>query len=249
MENELTSDELALIGRRRSYIRAVDGQNAFDLLLEAALHSNKYKVDPPAKKKSIELRTSDSHPYGFMVTQSDILFYYRKPSGFATPSHAEYLKSLGLNVVGISNDGHLRVRIANPKDAHIVVDDCFPVPLGVTLPRLQILEAQFEEAVDLALQRPVDECAVRLATASKVPQRVEVATYAFVRNADVVAMVLRRAAGLCEECSASAPFLRRKDGTPYLEVHHRKPLADGGEDSVANAIAVCPNCHRQKHYG
>ena len=26
-------------------------------------------------------------------------------------------------------------------------------------------------------------------------------------------------------------------------------LADGGADTVENAIAVCPNCHRELHYG
>ncbi len=39
------------------------------------------------------------------------------------------------------------------------------------------------------------------------------------------------------------------DKTPYLEVHHRIPLAKKGEDTVANAIALCPNCHRKSHYG
>jgi 5-methylcytosine-specific restriction protein A len=34
-----------------------------------------------------------------------------------------------------------------------------------------------------------------------------------------------------------------------LEVHHKIRLADGGFDTVENAIAVCPNCHRQCHHG
>ncbi|HHE3726254.1 TPA: HNH endonuclease, partial [Escherichia coli] len=45
-----------------------------------------------------------------------------------------------------------------------------------------------------------------------------------------------------------APFLK-EDGTPFLEVHHIEWLSKGGEDSVENAIALCPNCHRQAHYG
>lgn len=32
-------------------------------------------------------------------------------------------------------------------------------------------------------------------------------------------------------------------------MHHRRRLADGGEDTVANAIALCPSCHRERHYG
>jgi 5-methylcytosine-specific restriction protein A len=71
----------------------------------------------------------------------------------------------------------------------------------------------------------------------------------FVRNPDVVAEVRIRANGKCEVCKKAAPFLRRSDGTHYLEVHHVKQLANDGDDTVENALAVCPNCHREKHYG
>ena len=65
----------------------------------------------------------------------------------------------------------------------------------------------------------------------------------------MVAETLLRSNGICEECKNEAPFMRLKDGTPYLEVHHKIRLAYGGEDTVENAIAVCPNCHRKEHYG
>ncbi|WAG20214.1 HNH endonuclease [Burkholderia gladioli] len=71
----------------------------------------------------------------------------------------------------------------------------------------------------------------------------------FLRNADVVAEVLHRANGACERCKNPAPFLRKKDGSPYLEVHHVQQLANDGEDTVDNAIALCPNCHREMHFG
>lgn len=70
----------------------------------------------------------------------------------------------------------------------------------------------------------------------------------FDRNPDVVAEVLTRAAGICEACNDPAPFIRRSNGTPYLEVHHKQWLSDEGEDTVGNAIALCPNCHRKAHY-
>ncbi|RIW27624.1 HNH endonuclease [Bacillus salacetis] len=82
-----------------------------------------------------------------------------------------------------------------------------------------------------------------------VPESFEVKTRAFKRNPDVIAEVLIRANGVCEKCNKEAPFFRASDGTPYLEVHHIKRLADGGEDTVENAIAVCPNCHRELHFG
>ena len=89
----------------------------------------------------------------------------------------------------------------------------------------------------------------RLATAPKLPRSVQVVSLAFYRNPDVAAEVLLRAGGICEQCGSIAPFRRASDGSPYLEVHHRTRLADGGEDTVENAIAVCPNCHRESHFG
>lgn len=70
----------------------------------------------------------------------------------------------------------------------------------------------------------------------------------FDRNPDVVAEILIRAKGHCEDCKNPAPLNRRSDNSPYLEVHHIKRLSDGGEDTVADAVALCPNCHRRAHY-
>ena len=41
----------------------------------------------------------------------------------------------------------------------------------------------------------------------------------------------------------------RPDGRAYLEVHHVKRLAEGGEDGPENTLALCPSCHREAHYG
>jgi len=70
----------------------------------------------------------------------------------------------------------------------------------------------------------------------------------FNRDPAVTAWVLQEANGQCESCGGRAPF-SREDGTPYLEVHHVHRLADGGPDTIENAIAICPNCHREFHYG
>lgn len=68
------------------------------------------------------------------------------------------------------------------------------------------------------------------------------------RNAAVQAWTLQQANGRCELCRDPAPFVRA-DGRPYLEVHHVRRLADGGEDVPENTVALCPNCHREAHYG
>ncbi len=78
--------------------------------------------------------------------------------------------------------------------------------------------------------------------------RTQSTTTRFLRDPNVIAWVLQVAAGVCEVCAEPAPFVR-DDGEPYLEVHHVRPLAEGGPDSADNAIAVCPTCHRRLHYG
>jgi hypothetical protein len=90
--------------------------------------------------------------------------------------------------------------------------------------------------------------AKRLANAPKMPERVQFISMGFRRNADVIVTVLVRANGVCEKCGQKAPFIRRSDGSPYLEVHHWIPLGQGGEDTVKNAAALCPNCHREVHH-
>jgi 5-methylcytosine-specific restriction protein A len=114
---------------------------------------------------------------------------------------------------------------------------------------VQEIDAAFEDAVAKSLNDPTAERQARLVTADPIPTTQVVNVTVFRRNPDVVAMVLERANGNCESCQQHAPFTRRKDSSPYLEVHHRKQLAHGGHDSVENAIALCPNCHRKAHYG
>lgn len=56
----------------------------------------------------------------------------------------------------------------------------------------------------------------------------------------------RRAAGKCQLCGNYAPF-KDANGKPYLESHHIIWLANGGEDTIDNTVALCPNCHRKMH--
>ncbi|WP_209435180.1 HNH endonuclease [Maribacter forsetii] len=68
------------------------------------------------------------------------------------------------------------------------------------------------------------------------------------RDYMVKAWVLKNAAGKCEYCNNAAPF-ETSGGLPYLEVHHVISLAESGPDIVENTVALCPNCHREAHYG
>lgn len=110
-------------------------------------------------------------------------------------------------------------------------------------------QSEFNEAVEAALDDPESERKERLKNSSPEPRKVWRKVAIYVRNPDVVAEVLQRANGNCEACGEAAPFVRSSNGTPYLEVHHCKQLSDGGDDTVENAVALCPNCHRKKHFG
>lgn len=118
-----------------------------------------------------------------------------------------------------------------------------------TLDEAQRLHMKFHEEVKIASKLTSVERQKFLASANKIPEVKEVITKIFIRNANVVAEVLQRAEGKCEICKRDAPFVRGKDGTPYLEVHHNIPLSKGGQDTIENAVAICPNCHRQAHFG
>lgn len=59
--------------------------------------------------------------------------------------------------------------------------------------------------------------------------------------------VLKRANGKCEFCGREG-FLDRH-GVPFLETHHIIALSEEGPDKPTNVIALCPNDHRQAHFG
>lgn len=121
--------------------------------------------------------------------------------------------------------------------------------VSVQLLSINELNERFLRQVHESLNDTVNRRRQRLSIASKIPRKITQTVYVYQRNPDVVAEVLARANGVCERCLSKAPFLRKTDRTPYLEVHHRLPLADGGEDTIDNAIALCPNCHRGQHFG
>ncbi|WP_323087666.1 HNH endonuclease [Klebsiella variicola] len=110
------------------------------------------------------------------------------------------------------------------------------------------VKSEFEVAVEAAAKLLPSERKQILEAESKIPELTVVTTRVYKRSPCVVAEVLLRAEGKCQSCKRDAPFLK-EDGTPFLEVHHIEWLSKGGEDSVENAIALCPNCHRQAHYG
>jgi len=78
-------------------------------------------------------------------------------------------------------------------------------------------------------------------------ERIERQISVFMRRANVRRHALNRSQGRCEYCGQRG--FGMGSGKIYLETHHIIPLYENGEDSSENVIALCPNHHREAHYG
>ncbi|WP_341496498.1 HNH endonuclease signature motif containing protein [Photobacterium damselae subsp. damselae] len=107
----------------------------------------------------------------------------------------------------------------------------------------------FEQSVIKSLLDNPKKRRQRIEKANKKPQLISRVVKDYQRNPDIVAEALIRAAGICEACGCQAPFNKKSNDEPYLEVHHLIPLSKGGEDSLDNVQSLCPNCHRKLHFG
>ena len=125
----------------------------------------------------------------------------------------------------------------------------FPLqPVDAELPALPEPVLRKAEAARARQARRLsdEEVERRAHLARPQPGQRAVNSSAYVRDSSVAEAAKRRAGGSCQLCLQPAPFKSRK-GEPYLETHHIVWLARGGEDSVANTVALCPNCHRRVH--
>lgn len=125
----------------------------------------------------------------------------------------------------------------------------FPLKLVEGIPPkidVESLESKHRRLHEIARKRSIDELSKRAKRANGKPGTRITTCNQFDRNQDVVEYVLRKARGYCQLCEQEAPF-KRPSREPYLEVHHVIWLGKGGEDTVENAVALCPNCHRKMH--
>lgn len=94
--------------------------------------------------------------------------------------------------------------------------------------------------------RYIDQFSIEQFPEEPVAKR-EVTSVAFERSSEMRSLVLSRAAGRCEYCGEIG-FVTA-NGDVYLESHHIKPLSEGGVDRPENMAALCPNHHREAHFG
>ncbi|WP_233848010.1 HNH endonuclease [Paraburkholderia sp. HD33-4] len=234
--------------------------SAFQLALELARAVVAGSLQLPQAERALR----DSHPEMSPRAAKGYIGSYvamrRGTRGFATTIAADawrlYLADIAQDGAGplsvaldafLSHIVYIQGKTNGPEaPLHNVHDEFVGLLKGMAVHEA-VLE-NLDVAVGQSLKASAQERRERLASANKQPEQVVVLTRTFRRNPDVIAEVLLRADGVCEGCGKSAPF-QRSDGRPYLEVHHRQRLADGGDDSVENAVALCPNCHRERHHG
>lgn len=107
------------------------------------------------------------------------------------------------------------------------------------------LEVEMNMEDMLAQHMSFEKLAEQVANSKpKKSQKTESVVY--YRNPYIKEMVKQIADGKCQMCGKNAPFYDTNN-KPYLEEHHVKRLADGGEDTMDNVVAICPNCHKKVH--
>jgi len=202
-----------------------------------------------------------NHPKGFVVTTvRDISANYMSLHQATCRMISKYMKNMSSDA--FTGKGYIKACSLSTCDLLQWIADnggtgftkicsiCAPTPedCDEAVTNFEKYLADLTKAVSDSLNDP-ETRKKRLSTASAFPSTISVTTTVYRRNPDVIAEVLCQANGKCAECGEPAPFNRSTDGSPYLEVHHRVPLSEGGLDTVENARALCPNCHRKAHYG
>ena len=143
-------------------------------------------------------------------------------------------------VQGLRPAKNVGTRVAAAIEAMIAEVEASPAQRVVSRPSSSI------SAPTSAL--PTHALALAAPRGNRNPTTVSSPTPQFVRDPQVKDWVLWAASGVCENCASRAPF-SSSGGVPFLEVHHVRTLAAGGSDTIENAVALCPNCHREFHYG
>jgi 5-methylcytosine-specific restriction protein A len=137
-------------------------------------------------------------------------------------------------LVGLKPAKNVGVRVA------AVIEELLSEIEGKNLnPRVELEVKVRDEFRIPNLQKPIG---------NRSPGAITATVTQYKRDSLVKAWILQCADGICECCQHPASFLG-SDGYPYLEVHHVRHMADGGTDTVSNTVALCPNCHREIHYG
>lgn len=235
-------------------------ERVFDLLERAGIkvptNKNRFFMSLPAfnQPKVVVL----NFWYGDQIKQQDenIIVKWRLPKE-ASPRmqkvhdaiNSAIEKNLGIRIIVLDGE-------PSPKGSKVFRRSLDPVTWAVTAhdlktgdytltrgahiasPQERIFENKKQSAVDDLSAAPEGNLS---------PDRARRVTQFIERDQQVRAFVIMRAKGKCEHCGIQS-FITTS-GKFYLETHHVIALCDSGRDTVDNVIALCPQHHREAHYG
>lgn len=208
-------------------------------------------------KKGEGFRNKYKDNFYFIIYQTTNNFnYYAIPYVILKPLINEDTKYIKENrCIGTINNHELKVRKTN---LTVDVQKFYNLDLDLahlkleypTKNSLPISEESFHKREEEKLKRvstlSFEELLERIIYLTEIRSITYVLSKKYERNENVTEYALRRANGFCQLCGNPAPFTK-KDGNPYLEVHHIQWLSEGGKDTIENTVALCPNCHRKMH--
>ncbi len=150
-------------------------------------------------------------------------------------------------VVNLIADPYIEVQ----PDANNNLRQVYVFPLKVASSSIYVTN---KESLDIiadqkerqARQLSDDELEQRAKRSRKKTSSRKTQTTHYERDPWVKEYTLRKAKGICQLCNQPAPFTKR-NGDPFLETHHIIWLANDGDDTIVNTVALCPNCHRKMH--
>lgn len=92
----------------------------------------------------------------------------------------------------------------------------------------------------------IDQFSIESVPAGEANKKESI-TSVYDRSSQVRNYILKRSGGFCEWCGQEG--FKTLSGSVYLETHHIQPLSENGSDTVDNVVALCPNHHREAHFG
>ena len=205
-----------------------------------------------------------------IVSQMEVSFrrYLSEVLGLRSAGHyltsvrtaARYLREKGLikgelfEVESLSNLRELRDVLygdAAFRDQNAIGNNMYSVGLNHFVDFLGLEVGGDAAAVPKVL---TNEDLVKLDAPIAKPAVAPKVVYGWNRDRVIVEQVLKADNYLCEIDAHHKTFVTRRNDQLYLEGHHLIPLScqnkfDKSLDVYANIIGLCPNCHRQLHFG
>jgi len=214
--------------------------------------------------KTVTLTDKNKEAYVVNADQRKVLQAAGIFPASARPANKFSIKIIGENIQTIDASYYEAIRsgAGRPKEARMgrefirnwlsIGDEVVLGNIGNEIFSTRLTSNKIENhdlGIEVAMRANASVVLARASSVIGKPKKITATTDRFARNPWVIAAALNRASGVCEMPTCANKYFLKDDGNVYLEVHHVVPLAEGGDDTVANVRALCPACHRELHHG